>query len=373
MRLRHLMILTLLLTLALTTGAQPEPWQAVLYDGLSGRLLVVDRDGTLTYATTLTSRGTTTLSQQIAVSPNAAHFAYVTYGEPSELVIFERTTNTGYNIGMPTEMTIDSLSFIAGDEVFSPDGSRFAFGYALADGTWQVTLYEQATEWSPVATLDNSATFPEMAPVDALGRTPIVSSINADGTVTVILAEPFSGYAANFEDVYTWDPVSGALTRQPLPATLDVDRADGAQITTVFDPAYANNADAFPYPQANALYLTEPDGSRRLLFNTSNLSLFWPRFVGNGTAVWVGGYSPQNRLTWFLLDRTTGDLLTSQFPPVQMTDVAGTPEGFVYTVEAGANAGTLLNIVPYDNGILGEPVQIWAGEADASYRVVWAG
>ncbi len=370
---KTLIPLLLALVAVFTVTAQPEPWTAALYDGLNGRMLLVDRAGTLTYDTVLPRREDTAPPQQIGISPSAAHVAYVTYGTPSELVVFDPATNSSVNQPLPAETTADSLSFIAGDMPFSPDGTRLAFGYAGSNGTWAVNVYEREVGWASVATLDSNATFPNMAAVNVLGRTPIVADVTAAGTVTVILAEPFSGYAANFADVFTWDTATGAITRQPFPATVDRDTADGTTITTVFDPTLPNTAAAFPYPQANALYLTEPDGSRRLLFSTANLSLFWPRVVGNGDAVWAGGFSPQNRLTWFLLDRNTGDLLTAQFPPVQMTGITGTPEGFVYTVEAGTNAGTLLNAVPYDNGILGEPLQIWEGEPAASYRVVWAG
>ncbi|MEO0561520.1 MAG: hypothetical protein AAF125_05380, partial [Chloroflexota bacterium] len=65
--------------------------------------------------------------------------------------------------------------------------------------------------------------------------------------------------------------------------------------------------------------------------------------------------------------------LRTTFPAVQMTGVEGTPSGFAYTVEAGANAGSLLYAVDAVGETLTEPREIWRGAPGASYRVVWAG
>jgi hypothetical protein len=354
--------------------AQSPTDSALLYDGLNGEVVHIALDGTVLSQEPLGLPVGATPPQQIAVTSDGTGLilAYVALANPSSLIIEDRPTGGVITHPLPPDMTADSLSFVASDAVFTDDGGQFAFAYARADGSWTVTLYERTAGWGAVAALDSRATIPDMSPVDVVGRTPIVQSVTDDGTVTLILAEPFSGYAANFSEVFTWNTLTGELIRLDGATTIDGDRFADGRVTALFDETLPNQAASFAYPQANTLTLTLPNGSRQTLFNTANLSLFWPRYVNGGEQILVGGYSAQNRLSWFILSAVDGSFM-GDYPPVQMTGVEGTSDGFVYTVDAGANGGTLLYSVSIDMNGAGQPEERWLGPAGVSYRVIWTG
>ncbi len=359
--------LFIVFTFRSTLQAQELPVFAALYNNLDGNVTLVAADGTVLQAFTLPRAEGTTYAQNLAVSPDGETFAYVTYGEPSILHVLSQGTDL--QVTLPPDTAANSLDFIASPAVYTPDGSMMAFGYAQSSGNWQIQLINIA-DGAVAAAINQTTPIPNITPLESVGRTPIIQRVDENGRVIFALAEPFSGYQTNFQDTYIWEPATGAITSAGIPTAVDGDTLNNEQLTLLFDPAYPNAADAFPYPQANALYITQADGTRRLLFTTANVSLFWARFVSGGQYVLVGSFSPENRIAWLLLNRD-GSVL-GNFPSLQMTGVVGTPDGFVYTVDAGVNSGTILYRVGVDGIGASDPIELWSGPEGASYRVVWA-
>ncbi len=350
-------------------AAQNDTTTILLYDSLTGEVIRVGADGTVQTTFTLPAQSAGAYPQNVAVSAQGDTFAYVIYGESPTLNVLRG--EQVFVQPLPATTTADSLAFVASSALFTPGGDQFAFAYATGEGNWQVQLLAESAGWAPVAVLDQTASIPGVSQLDALGRSPIVQRLNPDGIITLVLAEPFSGFQTNFATAFAWNPTDGTVTRTDVPTAIDGDVLNESELTLLFDPALPNTADAFTYPQANALYLTEPGAQRRLLFNAANVSLFWSRFVTGGQYVLVGSFSPENRISWLIL--TPGGDVVGDFPPLQMTGVVGTPGGFVYTVDAGANAGSLLYRVEVTADGAGDPVEVWSGPEGASYRVIWAG
>lgn len=360
-------IVVLLLVFVLPLQAQ-DSWSAILYDSLSGAIVEVSAAGNILNEFRLPGSGV--YPPNVAVSPTADVFAYVQYGEIATLNIYRRSDNVHRVYSLPADMTTDSLGFVASPMLFTPDETLFAFAYGVSNGDWRVQVYDLQTTGDPVAQLDQRANLPDVSGVSIAGRAPIVKDIHPDGNVTMVLAEAFSGYQVNFETTFIWNIYTGAITNTGIPNSVDGDARSGESLTALFDPAYPNIAFSFRYPQANTLYLADTTG-RTMLFNTANLSMFWARFIADGQRILVGGYSPDNRATWLLLNREGG--VIGDFPPLQMTGVTGTPTGFVYTVDAGPNAGSLLYHVVVDTNGASAPLELWNGAAGTSHHVVWAG
>lgn len=362
-----LICLTTLVCFNRTVIAQTS--ELVLYDSLNGAIVRVGIDGTEQSSFTLPSSSPGTYPLNVALSPDGITQAYMTYTAPPALNILQGQTQFVYPL--PTDVTANSLAFAASPDVFSVDGQHTAFAYAQADGTWRIDLLDTAQQWTPIASLDQTSSIPGLLPINVLGRTPIVQAIDLTGQVIFVLAEPFSGFQTNFETTYIWNPVTGDVVRTDVPTALDGDRHNGEQLTLLFDETMPNSAGAFTYPQANTLYLTNSIGERFLVFNTANVSMFWARFVSDGEFILVGSFSPENRIAWLLLNRN-GDVI-GDFPSLQMTGVIGTSTGFAYTVDAGANQGSILYHVDATSAGAGEPQELWNSPVGVSYRVIGVG
>lgn len=359
-----------LFTLHAAVFAQtPAPtWRAAVYDAFSGELIFIGADATAEPALTLPLPDASAYPHTVALSTDGATLAYVTYGAPPMLHFMDVPTATLTSQPLPADLTTDSLSFIASSALFTPNGEVFAFGYAQASGAWQLATYSRAAGWAASATLTDV----QLPLALASGRTPIVQQVDANGVVRFLLAQTFSGYQEGFETAYLWNPADGSVSATEQPASVDSDTLpDGAQLALLLDINQPNTAFSFPYPQMNALYLTPPNSTARLLTVMPQASMFWARFVGGGNAVLVGSYTADNRAAWTLLNLDGATLDT--FAPVQMSALLGTPNGFAYTVEAGANLGTLLYRVDLLDGRLAAPLELWSGAPNASYRLVWVG
>ena len=359
--------LFILFTFASTMSAQTPAPDVILYDSLNGQVIRTAGDGTGIDTLTLPKADGSTYAQTLAISPDGQTYSYVTYGDPATLHILRGDSEV--RVALPADTSANSLDFIASPAVYSIDGDVLAFGYARSSGDWQVQLLN-TVDGTVTAAINQSTAIPNTTPLEAVGRAPIVQRIDNNGRVIFALAVPFSGFQTNFEDLYAWDAAANTVTSFGVPAAIDGDTLNNEQLTLLFDPAYPNTADAFPYPQANTLYLTTVDGTRRLLFITANVSMFWARFVNGGQSILVGSFSPENRIAWVLLNRD-GTVL-GDFPPLQMTGVTGNRDGFAYTVDAGVNSGSILYHVAVTESGAGEPVELWNGPEGVSYRVVWA-
>ena len=359
-----------ILCLAFMYLAAQDAWTAALYDNFSGEIVLVGQDGTVASQFVLPKPETGVYPLNVAVSQDGSVFAYVAYGEAPTLQFFNRVDGTSTALKLPNDMTSDGTGFVASPALFTSDAGLFAFSYSRSDGTWQIPVYDLRNIGDPVAILDQSAAIPGMLAVDVQGRSPIVQAMDDSGNVTFVLAKPFSGYQVNFETAFVWNLFTNEITRTGATTAVDGDVMGNERLTTFLDESLPNQAFQFAYPQANALYLTANSTERTLLFNTANLSMFWARFISDGERVLVGGYSPDNRATWLVLNRD-GDVM-GDFPPVQMSGVVGTADGFAYTVDAGANTGTLFYHVPVSEAGAGEPVELWVGAAGRAYRVIAA-
>lgn len=367
--------LILLLLWAFPVGAQTNNWTAWLFDGETGQMTQVDETGEVSFFFLPMPDGFDTYFRRVAVGHGGSPVAYIVYNSTTfqgQLVVAsEDGLLTSFNLPLTIS---DTFELNAGEELFNEDNSALAYGYALDGGGWGIIVLETRLNGTVTNTLLSDDTMVETLGIPGdFGLTPVIRQFAGQSvTFTLVLSgtEVIPEY-----DSYTWNLDTNTLTTNAAFPSLDADvfPATGETVMAFSDDRLPNQSAEFIYFQANALHAYDPiAGARFPFYNAAAESLYSPRFVQNGELILTNASDASGETSQWRLIRRDGSLVGTLSTAVTINDVAGVPDGFVYTTEAFNPGSTSLVYVNTRDG-LDAGVPVWSSQAGASPNIAWVG
>lgn len=372
---RVLTALALIVLAALPAAAQGDGWRAWLFEDATGQMTEVSDSGELSFFFLPKPPGFDTFFRRVAVGHGGSPFAYIVYNSATfqgQLAVANRDgLLTSFNLPLTIA---DTFEFNASEELFNEDNSALAYGYSLDGGGWAVIVLETRQNGAVTNQLRSDETRVESLGIPAnFGLTPVVRQF-AGQTVTFTLVQSGTEVASRY-DSYTWNLNTGTLTLNPAFPGLDADTlpATGETVMPLYDDRLPNQGEAFMFFQANSLHVYDPFAAARFPFyNAPAESLFSPEFIQNGELVLVNASSASGEISQWRVVRRDGSLVGTLPASVMLNDVAGVPDGFIYTTDTFNPGSTTLVYVNSRDG-LDAGVPVWSSQAGASPVIVWAG
>jgi hypothetical protein len=365
--------------------AAGAPWTVWLYEPAIGRMTQVDNTvGTLVEQLLLAESGSV-FAQYVSISPNGSSIAYVRNGPSgSFLELRDLVSDTDLvTIPLPTG-AYHSLDLAGSHWNWQADGERFAFGYAHESVGWEILVVERLTgaitslrAGDPAAVaagLDPGFRF--LVPV-----VPVVQVFRED-VVTFTQVMAATGGAPSYES-FTWDLIANSVSPNAPYIQIDTDTLPITRdmVVTLSDPSFPGGEDPMTgFPIANTLYAFDAV-NLALTPVTSIPSIFRARFAQAGERVVVANIlsdpSGVRSTNLLVLERNGG--LVGSVPGAAagnfVTSMAGTQNGFLYTVQsggAGGRGGTTLNYV--ETRLVTPPftaLSSWNSALGADARLAW--
>lgn len=367
--------LILLLLWAVPAQAQTGGWSAWLFEGETGQMTQVDETGEVSFFFLPMPDGFDTYFRRVAVGRGGSPVAYIVYNNTTfqgQLVV---ASSGGVLTSFSLPLTFsDTFEFNTSEELFNEDNSALAYGYALDGGGWAIIILETRLNGTVTNTLRSEDTLVQALGLPGgFGLTPVIRQF-AGRTVTFTLVQSGTEVIPEY-DSYTWNLNTNTLTTNAAFPSLDADifPATGETVMAFDDSRLPNQGSSFMFFQANSLHVYDPiAGARFPFYNTATESLVMPHFVQNGELILVNAGTASGETDQWRLIRRDGSLVGTLSTAVTINDVAGVPDGFVYTTEAFNPGSTSLVFVNTRDG-LDAGVPVWSSQAGASPNIAWVG
>lgn len=362
-----------LLVWTLPAGAQDSGWTAWLYNNANGGMTLVNESGILDAYTLPLPAGFDRYPQRAAVGHSSSPVAYVAYNSTTfqgVLVVSQREAILA-SFNLPLTIA-SSTELVADESLFNEDDSRVALGYAL-DGTgWAMVVLDIPTNTIEYSLRFDSPLVAALGIPAGYGLTPVVRHFVGNQVVFNLVQTGTEG--ASYYDGYTWTLDTGTISANAAYPSLDSDTflPTGETILSLADERLPSHPDAFIFFQANTLQVIEPaSGARYPFHNNPDRTLFSPHFIQNGELILVDSVDAESRFSWNVIGRD-GTLLGTLPTAITINDVAGTPDGFIYTTGTFSPGLTTLVYVNTVDGLDGG-VPVWSGGTEETWLIAWAG
>ncbi|MBI5671655.1 MAG: SH3 domain-containing protein [Chloroflexi bacterium] len=372
---RVLTALALIVLAALPAAAQGDGWTAWLFEGATGQMTEVSDSGERSFFFLPKPPGFDTFFRRVAVGHGGSPFAYIVYNSATfqgQLAVASRDgLLTSFNLPLTVA---DTFEFNPSEDLFNEDNSALAYGYSLDGGGWAVIVLETWQNGAVTNQLRSDETRVEALGIPAgFGLTPVVRQFAAR-MVTFTLVQSGTEAASRY-DSYTWDLNTNTLTLNPAFPGLDADMlpATGETVMTLNDDRLPNQGASFMFFQANSLHVYDPFAAARFPFyNAPAETLFSPEFIQNGELILVNASPASGETSQWRVVRRDGSVVGTLPASILMNDVAGVPDGFIYTTDTfNPGSTTLVHVNTRDGLDAGVPV--WSSQAGASPVIAWAG
>lgn len=370
---RLLIAVLLVMGMVLPLAAQEAEWLAWLYDGETGSVTVVDSSGVVTETFTLPlPTGFDSYPRRAAVSRDAALTAYVVYNSQTfqGALTLSRKGQLAAAYNLPLTFS-DSFEFVADWTVFSDDQTALAFGYSLEGGGWAVIVLDAQTGTVTHILRGDDPLVAVLGLEGGFGLTPVIRHFSGREIIFTMVQSGTEG--ASEYSSYNWNIDSNALTKNLAYPGLDADTfpLTGEVVMTLPDDRLPDEPEAFTFFQANSLQVFDPlTGGRFPFFNAPDATLFSPRFIQNGELVLVDSTTNQDTYQWLVAGRD-GTLVGPLPSAVQIDDVRGVGDGFIYTTTAFSQGATALVFVNTRDG-LDAGIPVWTGTAGSRPLIIYA-
>jgi|GEM_PF-1706773 len=364
---RRSLIVFCFLVLCLIGQAQPETWQAWLYDSGVGDLTLIDGQGFIREQAKLPlTRNMSSFPYNIAVSPSGTRIAYVlSDNRRDELIVYDprpglREIVLQYPLPDIYTDTLAQSTHVG--QLFASDETQLAFGYSLSEGGWEIVVIDTQTDQA-TRVLRGGAGAARDLPVD-LRMTPVIRAFN-DERVAFTLVQP--GAVGMVWQSYLWDIQANILIPAPAYALLDSDvYAPTGEIVQAL-------TDMVGEPHI-ALFASDLDSESQILIETAEPRPFFPRFIENGMAVLYSGIDALQRPIYHVLRRGSSETEVWVAGRTQIIgSLRGTATGFAYTVETtnadDSNVTTLYFIDTVEG--LSEGTPLFIAPTESRPRLVW--
>ena len=349
-------------------------WSVQLYDSTSGKVTTVDNNGQVldTFLLPLAA-GFDHYPVRVAVGHSGSLLAYVATNSTTyqgALIISQRDRLlTSFNLPLTLAT---SMEFVADESVFSEDDSRVALGYSLEGGGWGIIVLNLVSGGVDYSLRSDLPIVGVLGIPSTAGLTPVIRQFSLQiVTFNLVASGTEAGTALKG---YDWKLDSNDLIANPVFVSLDSDRFDDSNevIMTAADERLDNQNASFSFFQANSLQVYEIlTGARFPVFNMANVTLHSPRFIQNGERILVDTATADGRYAWTVVERN-GSVIGTLPTAVNLNDVKGVVDGFVYTTDSFAAGATTLVYVDTRNG-LNAGVPVWTGGAGETPIIMWAG
>lgn len=363
-------LITLLLLLIVPAHAIPAEFTAWLYTPDTGEMTLVDLSGerdsfVLPVAPPYDVRPFT----NVAISPDGNTIAYVLTRAGSfdqQLMVYSYTSRSVIAQYPVTNVAYNGIDF-GGRFMFSPDSSLFAFGSSLDPSGWELIVIDLASFSISAQIRSSDAMF---SGVDSTyGITPMPSYFASNSSLAFALIRGGTE-ATEPVGVWLWDLVSGDVAENVGYGMVgDVFRPTGEAVLTLHDARFGGMPDVFMFGQDNTIQIYDPAvGARWPIFARDDWSMYMSSFVFNGRQIAFVAYDGVNERTYILnRDGTVAGTLPVGVEPY---DIAGVPDGFIYTKQDGDVPG-LYSI----NLRAGDPdgSRVWSGIPNTFPRIAWVG
>jgi hypothetical protein len=363
-----------ILLLAHPAAAQGESWTAWLFDGATGVMTRVNEAGEVDSFALPLPPGFDRYPRRAAVGHGGTPFAYVVYNSVTfqgQLVVSGRDgLQAAFSLPLTTA---DTFEFNAGENVFNDDNTALAFGYSLDGGGWAVVVVDTRTGGIAHTLRADDTLVGVLGIPGGYGLTPVVRRFLGREVIFTLVQSGTEG-AAEY-DSYAWNLDTGALAAHPGYPGLQADTlpSTGETVMALYDARLPNESDSFIFFQANTLHVYEPvSGARFPFYNTPGESLFGARFIQNGELVLVNAGSADGTFSQWRVVRRDGNVAGALPSSAVIDDVAGLPDGFLYTTGA-FNPGATTLVYVNTRGGLNAGAPVWTSAPNAQPVIVWAG
>ena len=158
----------------------------------------------------------------VAVSADGQRLIYPVYDSSGDAAIM-RTTGATFDgaTSFPITIVEDSLTYLAGAWVYSPDLQSIAVGYVPRDGGWGLTVLNLANG-ALTYTISNQTPTVAALGVGQDGYLLPHVRLFRNNVVTFTLATPGMDSLQGFPS-YDWDILTNTLTTNPVYFTFDFD------------------------------------------------------------------------------------------------------------------------------------------------------
>ncbi|NWG18008.1 MAG: SH3 domain-containing protein [Chloroflexi bacterium] len=368
------MLWVVILLLALPAAAQGETWTAWLFDGATGLMTRVSETGEQEAFVLPLSPGFDRYPRRVAAGHGGAPFAYLVYNSDTfqgQLIVSRRDA---LQAAFSLPLTLgDTFEFNAGENVFNDDNTALAFGYSLDGGGWAIVVMDTRTGGIAHTLRADDPLVGVLGIPGGYGLTPVVRRFLGRDVIFTLVQSGTEG-AAEY-DSYAWNLDTGALIAHPGYPALQADTlpSTGETVMALYDARLPNQSDSFIFFQANALHVYEPvSGARFPFYNAPAESLFGARFIQNGELVLVNAGSADGLSSQWHVIRRDGNLAGTLPSTTALQDVAGLPDGFLYTTDA-FNPGATTLVYVNTRGGLNAGAPVWTSAPGAQPVIVWAG
>ncbi len=359
----------------LPAQAAGAPWWVWLYGG-NGSMVQVDSSGTTLQQWMLPGEAGATYSPHVAMSADGRYIGYglTTSAGLASVNLYDVGSGTVfYSYSLP-ENSVTGLEFTASYQNFSPGNETFAFGYVVGYESYNVVVVDILA--GVTATLtgadiqaglgDGPMMTAAMIPVVQSNRPGVIQFTTVpygiDGAAEYPCIEwqmetSYLGYCASY--VYPWADTF-ANTGEVVLAMSDANFPGSAPVE---GPGFVLNTVKAYTPDTGDLFTV-----------TTLPNLTMARFIQDGERVVAVAYNGSgDNYTLNIMERSgaiAASVSVSYTSPI--TSLAGTLNGFVYTVgESGDAGGTTLSFVEtrFNNPPL--ILSIWNSSLGADMRIAW--
>lgn len=373
---RIVVLIGLLLLGLLPAQAAGAPWWVWLYGG-NGSMVQVDSSGATLQQWMLPGEPGATYSRNVAMSADGRYIGYglTTSAGGSSVNLYDVSTGTVvYSYGLPAN-SVSSLDFAASYQNFSLGSETFAFGYIVGYEFSSVIVVDILANVAATLTSDDiRMALGDGSLLGAGAMIPVVQS-NRSGMIQFTMVNYGAGGAPEYPCV-EWQMETGYVGYCNAYVALSGDTYanTGEVVIAMVDFAFpGTEAAEGPGFILNTVKAYTPSTGE--LFTVTTLpNLMMARFVQDGervAAVTSGGSGFNYTLN--IMERS--GVIVAAVPvsyTSPLTSLAGTFNGFVYTVgRSGDAGGTTLYYV--ETRLSSPPVvsSVWNSSLGADMRIVW--
>lgn len=372
---KRLMLLTGLALLGiLPVQAAGAPWWVWLYGG-NGSMVQVDSSGTTLQSWMLPGEPGATYSRSVAMSSDGRYVGYsltTAAGAPSIRIYDLSIGAVIYTYALPMN-SVTSMDYAASHLNFSPGNASFAFGYVQDYDFYAVVVIDLTSGEAPML-IDENIQAGLGGMLSSLVMIPVVQYHTTD--LVQFTAVPYATGGAPQYPCVEWRLSTGFLGYCAAYIQMGVDTYanTGEVVMSLSDTSFPGTEipEGMGYLQNTIKAFTPATGE---LFTVTALpDLLMARFIQDGERLGVVMNGPA--MYSYSLNVMERSGIISASIPVSYTSpissMAGTLNGFLYTVGQGGDAGgTTLHFVETRFNSPPLMASVWNSSMGADMRIIW--
>ncbi len=314
MRLYSLILLFLLAVLPVDAQQQSVTWLVWTYDDLNGEMIQLDSTGFTRNSLILPSVAGYSYPQNVAVSPQGDLAAYTLTSNTNQMIftVYDLVNDVNvltYNVPtVANANTSNSLIYAAPSEIFSINGQRVAFAYAV-DLQWVLSVFDVQTGAQTTLT-PSASNLPT-------GEIPVPMWVNGDDVHFIMVPLAAGGFASL--NSYVWNVTTNNVQATDYfpTTTTTLDTRTGEAVFTALDTRFADRTN--------------------MGIHMNSVQVYAPALASDPFPFYVDEINTLDN-AWFIQN--------SERVLLQISQIDGDAYGTLAVVERD---GTLAYITPYEN------------------------